>query len=43
MSRNLVVCCDGTWSNAAKMKESERTNVWRIFDAVAGVEGESKA
>ena len=42
MSRNLVVCCDGTWSDAAKMKESERTNIWRIFDAVEGVEKETK-
>ena len=42
MSRNLVVCCDGTWSDADKMKARERTNVWRIYDAVAGVERETK-
>ena len=43
MSRNLVVCCDGTWSNAAKMKKEKQTNVRRIFDAVAGVEEKTKA
>ncbi len=43
MSRNLVVCCDGTWSDADKMKKGEQTNVRRIYDAVMGVEMETKA
>ncbi|HBA85030.1 MAG TPA: hypothetical protein DCZ95_13130 [Verrucomicrobia bacterium] len=42
MSRNLVVCCDGTWNAAEKMKESDRSNVWLFYQAVVGVENETK-
>ena len=35
MSRNLVVCCAGTWNEAWKIEESKRFNVWRFYEAVA--------
>lgn len=41
MSRNLLVCCDGTWNDAGKMEEEKRSNVWRFLEAVAPVRGET--
>lgn len=41
MSRNLLVCCDGTWNDAEKTKESERSNVWRFLEIAAPVRGET--
>lgn len=35
-SKNIVVCCDGTWNHATQMDEGEcaPTNVRRFFDAI---------
>lgn len=41
MSRNLLVCCDGTWNDAENTKESDRSNVWRFLEIAAPVRGET--
>lgn len=42
MSRNLLVCCDGTWNDAENKEEKKRSNVWRFFQMAGGVRGETK-
>lgn len=42
MSRDLLVCCDGTWNDAAAAEPSERSNVWRFYCLASGVDGETK-
>ena len=42
MSRNLVVCCDGTWNAAWKTEEPKRSNVWWFYQAAAGESGKTK-
>lgn len=41
MSRNLLVCCDGTWNDAEQTAEAERSNVWRFLEIAAPIRGET--
>ncbi|MCZ7592415.1 MAG: DUF2235 domain-containing protein [Kiritimatiellae bacterium] len=42
MGRDLVICCDGTWNDAPRAEQSERSNVWRFYELAIGAPGETK-